>query len=270
MWNWLPVFRLVAERESIRSAAIALRVAPSAVSRSVKLLEEHVGVTLFFRRGRALSLTGHGHRLLEVVRNSMRAVDDCLGGASEPAWLVCGMLDWLAPMFGPSLAVSPNPPSIRVFGAFADGIEELSYGAVDAFLAPAGPDVPPVLARLEIEALTFALYALGPSNARVQSVAAPVDTYMRMSCAQKLPAALKVPAIELLSTGTTHVLFPASHPFASAMPCVSARAAETTLALYTRRPMAGGSRASEIDHYLVAPIRACLAQRPERRFNRGR
>jgi DNA-binding transcriptional LysR family regulator len=78
IWDWLPAFRAVAEYRSVHKAAAAIAISPSALSRSVRLLEESLGGNVFARQSTGLSLTPIGERLLAVVRDSMRRVDDCL------------------------------------------------------------------------------------------------------------------------------------------------------------------------------------------------
>jgi len=78
LWNWLPAFRVVAETENVHEAALLLRVSPSALSRSVRLLEEEVGQPLFLRAGRLLKLAVAGEELLAAVRDAFRIVDDGL------------------------------------------------------------------------------------------------------------------------------------------------------------------------------------------------
>ncbi len=82
-WNWLPAFRVVAETEHLPSASEILRVSASALSRMIKLLEEHIERELFVRTSRGIRLTPEGQILLRSVRNSMRTVHD---GLTE----VCG------------------------------------------------------------------------------------------------------------------------------------------------------------------------------------
>lgn len=75
-WNWLPTFRVVAERESIQDASRVLHVSPSAVSRTIRLLEEQVGRALFLRECGHVRITPAGSELLEAVRRSMRLLDE--------------------------------------------------------------------------------------------------------------------------------------------------------------------------------------------------
>ncbi len=76
LWNWLPAFRAVAETEHVRHAADRLHTSPSALSRTIKLLEDDLGQPLFDRVGRQLRVNAAGHALLRAVRDSMRRVHD--------------------------------------------------------------------------------------------------------------------------------------------------------------------------------------------------
>ena len=78
VWNWLPAFRAVAELEHLGLAAAALSVSPSALSRTVKLLETELGQPLFHRWGRGIQLNDAGRVLLEHVRDATRWVDEAL------------------------------------------------------------------------------------------------------------------------------------------------------------------------------------------------
>jgi len=78
LWDWLPAFRAVAETEHLPTAARAMRVSPSALSRAVGLLEDAVGQPLFERTGRRIVLNDRGSLLLEAVRDAMRGVHTAL------------------------------------------------------------------------------------------------------------------------------------------------------------------------------------------------
>lgn len=93
-WNWLPAFRAVAEEEHLPSASEEMHVSASALSRSIRLLEDALGVELFERRGRNLILTDAGRTLLISVRHAMRVLDDGVEllsetGASGPIRIAC-------------------------------------------------------------------------------------------------------------------------------------------------------------------------------------
>ncbi|MEJ7599020.1 MAG: LysR family transcriptional regulator [Kofleriaceae bacterium] len=78
LWNWLPGFRGVAEHQSVHKAAHALGISPSALSRTVKLLESALGADLFVRQGTGMQLTAFGAELLTLTRDVMRQFDDCI------------------------------------------------------------------------------------------------------------------------------------------------------------------------------------------------
>tara|TARA_B100000378_G_scaffold157086_1_gene126489 strand:- start:257 stop:1186 length:930 start_codon:yes stop_codon:yes gene_type:complete len=70
--NRLIYFQAVAERGSIRRAALELNVAPSSISRSISDLETELGALLFERVGRRLRLSSAGEMLLHHARLSQR------------------------------------------------------------------------------------------------------------------------------------------------------------------------------------------------------
>lgn len=84
-WNWLPAYRAVAETEHVRTAAEKLRVSPSALSRSIGLLEENLGEQLFDREGRGIRLNRAGTDFLESLRAAMRLIEDGLKAVESNA-----------------------------------------------------------------------------------------------------------------------------------------------------------------------------------------
>lgn len=83
IWNWLPAFRAVAETQHLPTASEKLHVSPSALSRTIRLLEEGVGTPLFDRVSRELRLNANGEALLRSVRDAMRLVDDGLAAIDQ-------------------------------------------------------------------------------------------------------------------------------------------------------------------------------------------
>lgn len=86
LWNWLPVFRAVAETEHLPTAANALFTSPASLSRTIGLLEEEIGIKLFDRVGRGLRLNRAGGRLLDAVRDGMRVIDDGVVSVEGLEW----------------------------------------------------------------------------------------------------------------------------------------------------------------------------------------
>lgn len=72
--NALRAFEAAARLESFARAAAELHVTEGAVSRHVKLLEDELGLPLFFRRPRRVELTEHGRKLLPVLSRAFRTI----------------------------------------------------------------------------------------------------------------------------------------------------------------------------------------------------
>src|SRR6201982_2780103 len=75
----LTTFVAVADRLSFRAAASQLGITPSALSHSMRQLEERLGVRLLHRTMRSVSLTDAGRRLLDRLRPAI----DQIAGALE-------------------------------------------------------------------------------------------------------------------------------------------------------------------------------------------
>ena len=117
IWNWLPAFRAVAEVEHLQQAAAQLHVAPSAVSRTIRLLEDALGRPLFERSSRRLVLNAAGHELLSVVRDAMRLVDDGVGGVRRPSALHVSARDDIASALVLPVvqSLAQNEPELTLF-----------------------------------------------------------------------------------------------------------------------------------------------------------
>lgn len=97
----LTAFVAVADRRGFAAAARALGTSPPAITRAIAALERHLGVTLFHRSTRAVSLTDEGAALLDRARRilaDLRETEQVVaGGRSVPR----GQLYVTAPvMFG--------------------------------------------------------------------------------------------------------------------------------------------------------------------------
>jgi len=97
----LTAFVAVADQRGFAAAARALGTAPPAITRAVAALERHLGVTLFHRSTRAVSLTDDGAAFLDRARRILAELREAeqivMGGRSAPR----GQLLVTAPvMFG--------------------------------------------------------------------------------------------------------------------------------------------------------------------------
>jgi DNA-binding transcriptional LysR family regulator len=85
-------------------AAAALHVAQPSLSQTVRSLEQELGVELFHRTGRRVTLTAAGEALLEPARRALRDADTARDAAVAVSGLVAGHVDVVAL---PTLAVVP-------------------------------------------------------------------------------------------------------------------------------------------------------------------
>lgn len=84
----LAVFVAVADTGSLSAAGRRLKLSTSVVSHHLSRLEAKMGVTLFFRSTRSMSLTSEGQSALEPARRMVDAGEEALdvlgAGSSEP------------------------------------------------------------------------------------------------------------------------------------------------------------------------------------------
>ena len=74
-WRLLRYFSIIAEEASMRRAAERLFMTQPPLSRHMKRLEEMLGVTLFTRHSKGLTLTSQGQAVLRIVRPVLQAQD---------------------------------------------------------------------------------------------------------------------------------------------------------------------------------------------------
>jgi DNA-binding transcriptional LysR family regulator len=79
----LTAFVAVADQRSFRAAATRLGVTPSALSHSMRQLEERLGVRLLHRTTRSVSATDAGQRLLNQLRPAIDQIADALENLNQ-------------------------------------------------------------------------------------------------------------------------------------------------------------------------------------------
>lgn len=72
--NPLRAFEAAARHESFLRAAEELHLTPSAVSHQIRTLEQHLGVSLFHRRPRSVSLSDAGRAFAPTVRDALEDI----------------------------------------------------------------------------------------------------------------------------------------------------------------------------------------------------
>ncbi len=153
--NSLRDFMAVAERGSLRAAARQLEVTQPAITRSIQELEKELGVVLFERRAKGVSLTKMGELLLrrsKAVRSELqRAQDeiDQLRGEKHGQICVCmSGVPHMAMLPDAMAAFRQRYPDVKldIIDGLLPGVEtELKDGVVDCYIGPTMEEVSPEL-----------------------------------------------------------------------------------------------------------------------------
>ena len=80
----LRAFEAAARRESFKLAAEELAVTPTAISHQIYQLEDHLGVALFLRQTRRVTLTEDGRRLYPTIRDAFDAMAVAVKALKKP------------------------------------------------------------------------------------------------------------------------------------------------------------------------------------------
>ncbi|WP_394828206.1 LysR family transcriptional regulator [Pendulispora albinea] len=108
--NALLAFVTVAEKRGFSAAARALGVSASALSQSVRSLEDRVGVPLLVRTTRSVNVTEAGRRLLERSAGGLREALDAIDEAASRGGEVQGKLRISVPGITIPILVEPLLP----------------------------------------------------------------------------------------------------------------------------------------------------------------
>ncbi|MGL6246654.1 LysR family transcriptional regulator [Pseudomonas sp.] len=110
----LESFVRSAETGSFSAAARLLALTPAAVSRNVAMLERNIGVRLFQRSTRHLSLTEAGERFLASISGNLLALQTAISAVSNDQGEPAGVLKVsLAPTFGISHVLPLLPEFLK-------------------------------------------------------------------------------------------------------------------------------------------------------------
>lgn len=104
-YRGLAVFVAVHNAGSFSAAGRRLKLSTSVVSHHISKLEERLGVALFFRSTRSLSLTSEGARILEAAQRMVSAGDEALDALSDHSEQPVGALRLTLPAFGLNSAI---------------------------------------------------------------------------------------------------------------------------------------------------------------------
>ena len=104
----LTAFVAVADQRSFRAAASRLGVTPSALSHSMRQLEERLAVRLLHRTTRSVSLTDAGVRLLERLRPAISEIAGALEDLNQERQRPLGRLRIYANHVAASAVIAPS------------------------------------------------------------------------------------------------------------------------------------------------------------------
>jgi LysR family transcriptional activator of glutamate synthase operon len=178
----LTYFEAVARCGGFTRAARQLHVAQSAVSAQIRALESELGVALFSRTTRRVTLTAAGARFLERARAALAELDTARGEIAEMSEVLRGRVaigatSVLGPFDLPTALAGfhgryPGVALTLRSGLIATLLGKLDAGEVDLVLGPVHDDLPARFAAhpLATESVVLAL----PPGAR------PVDTLDRV------------------------------------------------------------------------------------------
>ncbi|MDD9922366.1 MAG: LysR family transcriptional regulator [Boseongicola sp.] len=104
-YKGLAVFVAVAEAGSFSQAGRQLKLSTSVVSHHVNKIEEKLGVSLFFRSTRSLSLTQEGQKVLSASKRMVAAGEEALDALTELSDQPVGTLRVAMPGFGENSSI---------------------------------------------------------------------------------------------------------------------------------------------------------------------
>ena len=161
--NALRAFEAAARHGGFIGAADELCVTRGAVSRHVKLLEEHLGVALFRRLPQGIELTEPGHRFLPVLTGAFESISHGarrISAEKTDLRIICTptfSIRWLIPRLGEFRARFPDI-QIRLtteffkWDDFQSGDYDLGFGVEKFEQWPAGIEVLPMFPMLIVPA----------------------------------------------------------------------------------------------------------------------
>lgn len=187
--NALRAFESTARFGSVSQAAEQLNVTHGAVSRQLKVLEEHLGVSLFSKDGRGLKLTDAGIRLRDASADAfdrLRSVCAELSKGSVDAPFVLGCSgSLLARWFIPRLSrLNAELPDLRLHLSAGEGDLDPRRPGLDALLVFAEPPWPADMQVFELASERIGP-VLSPRFARFESLRnAPAKALLEESLLQ--------------------------------------------------------------------------------------
>jgi DNA-binding transcriptional LysR family regulator len=151
----LELLAAVAETRSFVRAGERVGLSQSGVSRAIARLEERIGVRLFDRNARAVTLTDEGRRFHESVVPLVSAIEDAVDATHGSQALVRGRLRVnVDPLFGRSIlgphiqALLDLHPELEIDLVVRDHADDFVAEGFDVAVRFGEPDEPSLVGRL--------------------------------------------------------------------------------------------------------------------------
>ena len=186
----LTAFVAVADHLSFRGAASRLAVTPSALSHSMRQLEERLGVRLLHRTTRSVSLTDAGLRLLERLRPAISEIAGALENLNQERQRPLGRLRIYAMHFAAAAVVAPiwgrflsTYPEIHLELSVGEAPIDIVAKGFDAGIAPQNRAAADMIAVRVMRPMKVAVVGAPSYFARRRPPRRP-DDLVRHSCVQ--------------------------------------------------------------------------------------
>jgi DNA-binding transcriptional LysR family regulator len=191
----LTAFVAVADHLSFRAAASQLGVTPSALSHSMRQLEERLGVRLLHRTTRSVSLTDAGRRLLDRLRPAIDQIAGALEDLNEERQRPMGRLRIYAVHVAGAAVVAPiwkrflaTYPEVHLELAVGEAPIDIVAKGFDAGIGPRDRMPADMIAVRVMEPMKIAVVGAPTYFAKRRPPRTP-DELARHSCVQYRVAA---------------------------------------------------------------------------------
>jgi DNA-binding transcriptional LysR family regulator len=209
----LTAFVAVADQRSFRAAASRLGVTPSALSHSMRQLEERLGVRLLHRTTRSVSATDAGHRLLNRLRPAIDQIDGALENLNQERLRPLGRLriyatshlvatEVVVPIWDRFLSTYPE---VRLELHVGDAPIDIVAEGYDAGLGPQDRAAADMISVRVTGPMKIAIVGAPAYFARQGPPRTPEDL-ARHSCVQYRLAVGGTLAWPLVKSGKTHLI----------------------------------------------------------------
>jgi DNA-binding transcriptional LysR family regulator len=212
-WNKARAFLVTAEEGSLSAAARALGMAQPTLGRQVDGLEQELGIVLFERVGRGLTLTPSGLELLEHVRAMGEAAGrvslTALGQSQALAGTICisASETYAAVLLPPIIAkLRIIEPGIQVEIVVANHASDLRRREADIAIRNFRPTEPDLIAK-KIGDADAVLYATPDYIARIGNPTKPYDL-RRAEFVNMDHGGMMLKGLNTLGLGLTEANFP--------------------------------------------------------------